>query len=142
MRTGRKPADPTVMAVARRGGAGTKSLLSKQRFADDRPCIHSEFIGPGYILHAETKDECNRERGFGGRCLWEKENAGAHDFARTTLTAIRLFNGVAAHFVPTTLAQVGGGRQVEDRPRRPDTGSTPTAKSIQPTSRASGSGLS
>jgi hypothetical protein len=93
------------MAVARRGGAGTKSLLATQRFADDRPCIHSEFIGSGYILHAETRYEGNRDGGFGGRCLWEKENAVAHGFARITLAGIRLFNGVAALFVPTTLAR-------------------------------------
>jgi hypothetical protein len=29
----------------------------------------------------------------------------AHDFARITLAGIRLFNGVAALFVPTTLAR-------------------------------------
>ena len=34
-----------------------------------------------------------------------RKRGRAHDFARTTFTAIRLFNGVAALFVPTTLAR-------------------------------------
>jgi hypothetical protein len=37
--------------------------------------------------------------------MGEGKRGRAHDFARTTLTAIRLFNGVAALFVPTTLAR-------------------------------------
>src|SRR5918994_5265045 len=37
--------------------------------------------------------------------MGEGKRGRAHDFARTTLTAIRLLNGVAALFVPTTLAR-------------------------------------
>jgi hypothetical protein len=37
--------------------------------------------------------------------MGEGKRGRAHDFARITLTCIRLFNGVAALFVPATLAR-------------------------------------
>ena len=37
--------------------------------------------------------------------MGEGKRGRTHDFARITLAGIRLFNGVAALFVPTTLAR-------------------------------------
>jgi hypothetical protein len=49
--------------------------------------------------------------------MGEGKRGRAHDFARITLAGIRLFNGVAALFVPTTLARRLGSIRKPTLPR-------------------------